>query len=149
MLTVTRLSCDNMAVLITLRAICLCLTIFFFFLPLFYRCLCPYRPSFSCTELGIELLPVWTWRKEVCPSAAEALCSHTITSNLVDLVAWSVPSARWQKILMEFPEGRLWKLGPVLIWCQRTGNCHWCDTSFLPYILYQLANVAEELNQHH
>lgn len=56
MFTITHLSCDNMAVLITLRAIFLCLSIIFFSSIV----LVPLGPDFSCTELGIGLLPVWT-----------------------------------------------------------------------------------------
>lgn len=150
MFTITHLSCDNRAVLITLRC-----KIFVFAHLVFYQhstgAFVPLSPVLSCTELGIGLLPMWAWRTEVCPIATEALYGHTITFNSVDLVTWSVSSTRWQKILMDFLEGRLWKPSPALIWCQHTWNCSGSDTSFLSRknILYWLANVAGELIKCH
>lgn len=77
----------------------------------------PLGSIISCTELGIGLFSVLIQRKEICPTATEALYSHTITSNSVDLVTRSVPSARWQKLLMYLLKGTLWKPSPALIWC--------------------------------
>lgn len=58
MFTITHLSCDNIAVLITLRC-----KIFVFAHLVFYQhstgAFVPLSPVLSCTELGIGLLHMW------------------------------------------------------------------------------------------